>query len=154
MSHKYTTICDTLQAATHHLSIPNDPLKDQSGFCVYGVLTVPSDRTLIFAGFRSRWMIPCSCATSSASAICFAIGSASSIGIGPRAIRWARSSPSTIGARALLLRRGIPVLQERDWRGRLVQHRVDEEAPVGGDVEFPGHAGAADARRKEHDRRA
>ena len=30
MSHKYTTICDTLQAATDHLSIPNDPLKDQT----------------------------------------------------------------------------------------------------------------------------
>ena len=27
-------------------------------------------RTLMFAGFRSRWMIPCSCAASSASAIC------------------------------------------------------------------------------------
>ena len=49
--------------------------------------TVPSARTLMFAGFRSRWMIPCSCAASSASAICFAIGSASSSGIGPRAIR-------------------------------------------------------------------
>ena len=44
--------------------------------------TVPSGRTLMFAGFRSRWMIPCSCAASSASAICFAIGSASSSGIG------------------------------------------------------------------------
>ena len=36
----------------------------------------------MFAGFRSRWMMPCSCAASSASAICFAIGSASSSGIG------------------------------------------------------------------------
>ena len=36
--------------------------------------TVPSARTLMFAGFRSRWMMPCSCAASSASAICFAIG--------------------------------------------------------------------------------
>ena len=44
--------------------------------------TVPSARTLMFAGFRSRWMIPCSCAASSASAICLAIGSASSSGIG------------------------------------------------------------------------
>ena len=44
--------------------------------------TVPSARTLMLAGFRSRWMIPCSCAASSASAICFAIGSASSSGIG------------------------------------------------------------------------
>ena len=44
--------------------------------------TVPSARTLMFAGLRSRWMMPCSCAASRASAICFAIGSASSIGIG------------------------------------------------------------------------
>ena len=49
--------------------------------------TVPSGGILMFAGFRSRWMIPCSCAASSASAICLAIGSASSSGIGPRAIR-------------------------------------------------------------------
>ena len=49
--------------------------------------TVPSGRTLMFAGFRSRWMIPCSCAASSASAICFAIGSASSSGIDPCAMR-------------------------------------------------------------------
>ena len=39
--------------------------------------------TLMLAGFRSRWMMPCSCAASSASAICRAIGSASSSGIGP-----------------------------------------------------------------------
>ncbi len=49
----------------------------------------------MFAGFRSRWTMPCSCAASSASAICLAIGSASSSGIGPRAIRCERSSPST-----------------------------------------------------------
>jgi hypothetical protein len=58
-------------------------------------LTVPSDRTLMFAGFRSRWTMPCSCAASSASAICAAIAALSSIGIGPRAMRCARSSPST-----------------------------------------------------------
>jgi hypothetical protein len=57
--------------------------------------TVPSGRTLMFAGFRSRWTIPCSCAASSASAICFAISSTSSTGIGPRAIRSASVSPST-----------------------------------------------------------
>ena len=45
-------------------------------------LTVPSGRTLMLAGFRSRWMMPWSCAASSASAICRAIGSASSSGIG------------------------------------------------------------------------
>ena len=55
--------------------------------------TVPSGRTLMFAGFRSRWMMPCSCAASSASAICLAIGSASSSGIGPRAMRSARVGP-------------------------------------------------------------
>ena len=54
--------------------------------------TVPSVRTLTFAGFRSRWMIPCSCAASSASAICFAIGNASSTGIGPATMRCDRSS--------------------------------------------------------------
>ena len=37
----------------------------------------------MLAGFRSRWMMPCSCAASSASAICCAIGSASSSGSGP-----------------------------------------------------------------------
>ena len=57
--------------------------------------TVPSARILMLAGLRSRWMMPCSCAASSASAICLAIGNASSIGIAPRAIRDDRSSPST-----------------------------------------------------------
>ena len=38
----------------------------------------PSLRTLMFAGFRSLWMIPYSCAASSDSAIWRAIGSASS----------------------------------------------------------------------------
>jgi hypothetical protein len=55
--------------------------------------TAPSARTLMFAGFRSRWMIACSCAASSASAICFAMGSASPIGTAPFAIRCDRSSP-------------------------------------------------------------
>ena len=46
----------------------------------------------MFAGLRSRWMMPCSCAASSASAICFAIGRASSTGIAPGdAIRQRRS---------------------------------------------------------------
>jgi hypothetical protein len=57
--------------------------------------TVPSSRTLMFAGFRSRWMIPCSWAASRASAICFAIGNASSSGMGPFAIRSATVGPST-----------------------------------------------------------
>ncbi len=57
--------------------------------------TVPSSRTLMLAGFRSRWMIPASCAASSASAICLAIGSASASGIGPWAMRSASVGPST-----------------------------------------------------------
>ena len=46
--------------------------------------TVPSGVILMLAGFRSRWMMPFSCAASSASAIWRAIGSASSSGNGPR----------------------------------------------------------------------
>jgi len=57
--------------------------------------TVPSGLTLIFAGFRSRWMMPCACAASSASAICSAIGSASSTGIAPCEMRSASVGPST-----------------------------------------------------------
>ena len=40
----------------------------------------------MLAGLRSRWMIPCSCAASSASAICLAMGRASSSGSAPRAM--------------------------------------------------------------------
>ena len=48
--------------------------------------TTPSARSLMLAGLRSRWMIPCSWAASSASAICLAMGRASSSGIAPRAM--------------------------------------------------------------------
>ena len=86
--------------------------------------TAPSGRTLMLAGFRSRWMMPCSCAASSASAICFAIGSASSSGSAPArdAIRRAsgpRRAPAT-------QRRATPVaLFEAVDRGdvRMVQRR-------------------------------
>ena len=57
--------------------------------------TVPSGRSLMLAGLRSRWMIPCSWAASSASAISLAMGSASSTAKGPCAIRSARVGPST-----------------------------------------------------------
>ena len=57
--------------------------------------TRPSLVTLMLAGFRSRWTMPRSCAYSSASAICLAMDSASSIGIAPRAIRSASVGPST-----------------------------------------------------------
>ncbi len=45
-------------------------------------------------------MIPCSCAASSASAICFAMGRASSIGMAPRAMRSARVGPRRVPGRA------------------------------------------------------
>jgi hypothetical protein len=61
---------------------------------------VPSGRTLIFAGFRSRWMIPCSWATSSASAICLAMASASSSGIRPCAMRSASVGPRPAPSRS------------------------------------------------------
>ena len=57
--------------------------------------TSPSGVTLTLAGLRSRWMTPLSCAASSASAICRAMPSASTSGIGPRLRRSDRSSPST-----------------------------------------------------------
>jgi hypothetical protein len=49
-----------------------------------GVLTWSLAVNATFAGLRSRWMIPFSCASSSASAIWRAITIASSTGMGPR----------------------------------------------------------------------
>ena len=45
--------------------------------------TVPSSRTLMLAGFRSRWTTPASWAPCKAKAICHAMDSTSSNGIGP-----------------------------------------------------------------------
>ncbi len=58
-------------------------------------LTVPSALTFMFAGFTSRWTMPRSCAYSRASQICFAMGSASSAGIGPARRQSASVRPST-----------------------------------------------------------
>ena len=71
-------------------------------------LTVPSGRSLIFAGFRSRWIMRCSCAASSASAICRAIGSASSSGRGPCAMRSASVGPSTSSSTSAFCQRSPP----------------------------------------------
>lgn len=57
--------------------------------------TRSSGVTTTFAGFRSRWTTPCSCAASSAIATWRAISSASRTGTAPRAMRFARSSPGT-----------------------------------------------------------
>ena len=43
--------------------------------------------TLMLAGFKSRWTIPCSCAASSAAAICLAMSSASPTASGPSAMQ-------------------------------------------------------------------
>ena len=80
--------CDTLGDATPVGSIAFANPKSST-------FTVPSSRTLMFAGFKSRWMMPCSCAASRASAICFAIGRASLMGIAPCAKRSASVGPST-----------------------------------------------------------
>ncbi len=58
-------------------------------------LTLPSGVILMFAGFRSRWITPFSCANSSASAIWAPMRSASAIDSGPPTSRWASVSPST-----------------------------------------------------------
>ena len=57
-------------------------------------LTLPSGASFTFAGLRSRWTMPFSCAASSASAICLPKAITSSLGIGPRFRRSASSSPS------------------------------------------------------------
>ena len=59
------------------------------------IFTVPSGRCLILAGFRSRWMMPCSCAASRPSVICLAIASVSSTGTAPCMMRSASVGPST-----------------------------------------------------------
>ena len=46
-------------------------------------LICPSSRRMMFSGFKSRWTIPCSCATASASAIETSVGSNWSEGSGP-----------------------------------------------------------------------
>ena len=78
-------------AATTELPVESRALASPKS----NTFTVPSSRTLMFAGFRSRWMIPCLCAASSASAICVAIESASPTGIAALAIRSASVGPST-----------------------------------------------------------
>lgn len=59
------------------------------------ILGFPSGPILMFAGFKSLWMIPFSCAASTPSAIWMKSGIASSTGMEPRAIRSTKVSPST-----------------------------------------------------------
>ena len=79
--------------------------------------TTPSGRSLMLAGLRSRWMMPCSCAASRASAICLAMGSASSTGIAPWAIRSASVGPST----SSMTRALAPSASSRPWNLRDVR---------------------------------
>ena len=57
-----------------------------------------------------------------------------------------------------LIRRGLPVLQDRDRGGGVVQDRVDQEAAVARDVVLPAlaivYAAAEDVRVKQRHRRA
>ena len=53
------------------------PIADAFASPKSSTFTTPSGVTLMLAGFRSRWMMPFSCAASSASAICRAMASAS-----------------------------------------------------------------------------
>jgi hypothetical protein len=57
--------------------------------------TRPSSVTFTFAGFKSRWTTPFSCAASNASAICSPIFSASSIPIAPARSRSSNVWPAT-----------------------------------------------------------
>ena len=58
--------------------------------------TLSSGVTFTFAGFKSRWMTPASCADSNASVISVAIRIASSTGIAPRLILSASVSPAPV----------------------------------------------------------
>ena len=69
--------------------------------------TFPLDVSLIFAGFKSRWTTPCECAASSASAICLAMGRASSSGMGPCSMRSASVGPSTSSSTSACRTSGI-----------------------------------------------
>ena len=57
--------------------------------------TVPSSRTLTFAGFRSRWMMPLLVRGLECFRDLFRVGSASLSGMGPLAIRSPSVGPST-----------------------------------------------------------
>jgi hypothetical protein len=73
--------------------------------------TFPSGVSLTFAGFKSRWTIPCSCAASRASAICRAMASASGGRSGPEASRAVRSSPGT----SSMARKRTPLASCSPW---------------------------------------
>jgi len=115
-------------------------------------LTVPSLRTLMFAGLRSRWTIPCSWAASSASAIWRASGSASSIGTAPRAIRIAghRGGQHLDCHLAFQLRVGglIDLPHAADADGAVIVKTPSCEPRVRGmPVQYTGQRGAARQRR-------
>ena len=135
-------------------------------------LTVPSGRTLMLAGFKSRWTMPCSCAASRASAIWFASGRASPNGMRPAAMRSASVGPSTssitsawtaIGAFEAVNDRDVGMAERGErpgfalearqafgvLRDRLGQH-LDRDLPpevrVGGPIHLahPAHADLGD----------
>ena len=66
--------------------------------------SAPPVVSITLPGFRSRWMMPCLCAASSASAICAAMSSACASGSGPFRSRSASVSP----ARCSMTRKVVP----------------------------------------------
>ena len=72
--------------------------------------TTSSGRSLMFAGLRSRWTMPCSCAASSASAIWRAMDSASSTGMTTRKTIGQRRSFNQLETRAV-----TPLVSSRPW---------------------------------------
>ncbi len=98
--------CDNPPGAT-------DPPDAASNFASpkSSTFTCPSCVSMMLAGFRSRWMIPLSCAASSASTICRAVASASSMDSGPAASRSASDCPSTSSS----TRNREPPTSSRPW---------------------------------------
>ena len=89
--------------------------------------TVPSGRTPMLPGFRSRWMMPCSCAASSASAICSRdrqrLGPN---GATPRAVRGRRPRPAPSQGGHV-----VDVLETVEGRDvRMVERREQARLPV------------------------
>jgi hypothetical protein len=89
---------------------------------------------LTFAGFRSRWITPCSCAISSACAICSARSTASSTGSAPRVRRCARSSPSTSFQRGQHLGLALEARQPLGIVGERGGQQLDRHLAVEGGV--------------------
>ena len=88
--------CSVIDSGSVAAAVPGDSPAGCHGLArpKSRIFTSPRAVTITFAGFRSRWMIPASCAPSSPSAICVAMWSARSTGSGPARTLSASVSPS------------------------------------------------------------